>query len=99
MDADTLVAALAEENIARLSTIPGVGKKTAERMAVELKDKVADLVPEAAPGPTGLRYDVVSALENLGYRRRDAERAFDRVEEPADTFEDLLRQTLRVLAG
>ena len=100
MDAYTLIEAIGEENVVRLSTIPGVGKKTAERMVVELKDKVAEMAPAAVPaGPRGVRHDVLSALENLGYRRRDAERALDKVEEPSDTFEELLRQTLRVLAG
>jgi Holliday junction DNA helicase RuvA len=100
MEADVLTAAIAEGNVARLSTIPGVGKKTAERMALELKDKVEELAPAAvAAGPRGVRQDVLSALENLGYRRRDAERALDKVESPADEFEDLLKQTLRVLAG
>lgn len=100
MEVDVLTAAIAEENIARLSTIPGVGKKTAERMALELKDKVAELAPATSGGgPRGLRQDVLSALENLGYRRRDAERALDKVEAPADDFEALLKQTLRVLAG
>jgi len=100
MEADVLAAAIAEKNTARLSTIPGVGKKTAERMVLELKDKVEDLAPATASvGPRGVRQDVLSALENLGYRRRDAERALDKVEEPADEFEDLLRQTLRILAG
>jgi Holliday junction DNA helicase RuvA len=100
MEVDTLVGAIAEENVARLSTIPGVGRKTAERMALELKDKVTELSPAAVPGgPQGIRQDVLSALVNLGYRRRDAERALDKVEEPADHFEEMLRQTLRVLAS
>ncbi|MFQ5745418.1 MAG: Holliday junction branch migration protein RuvA [Acidobacteriota bacterium] len=100
MEVDTLVAALAEEDIARLATIPGVGQKTAERMALELKDKVLELAPAAvAAGPRGVREDVLSALVNLGYQRRVAERALEKVEEPSEQFEQLLRQTLRVLAG
>jgi Holliday junction DNA helicase RuvA len=100
MEVDVLTAAIADGDIARLSTIPGVGKKTAERMALELKDKVEAMAPAAAPSsPRGVRQDVLSALENLGYRARDAERALDKVTEPADDFETLLRQTLRVLAG
>ncbi len=68
-------------------------------MALELKEKVEGLVPvTAAAGPRGVRNDVLSALENLGYRPRDAERALDKVEAPADQFEGLLKQTLRVLA-
>ncbi len=99
MDTDLLIGAIVNADIARLSTIPGVGKKTAERMALELKEKVEGLVPvTAAAGPRGVRNDVLSALENLGYRPRDAERALDKVEDPADQFEDLLKQTLRVLA-
>lgn len=100
MEVDVLTAAIADGDIARLSTIPGVGKKTAERMALELKDKVAELAPVASPeSPRGVRQDVLSALENLGYRARDAERAIDKVKDPAEDFETLLRQTLRVLAG
>lgn len=99
MEVEVLTAAIAEGDIARLSTTPGVGKKTAERMALELKDKVEDLAPAAAAGgPRGIRHDVLSALENLGYRPRDAHRALDKVQDPAAGFEDLLRQTLRVLA-
>jgi Holliday junction DNA helicase RuvA len=100
MEADVLASAIADGDIARLTTIPGVGKKTAERMALELKDKVEEMAPAASPeSPRGVRQDVLSALENLGYRTRDAERALDKVTEPADDFETLLRQTLRVLAG
>lgn len=100
MEVDVLTAAIADGDIARLSTTPGVGKKTAERMALELKDKVEDLAPAASAGsPRGVRHDVLSALENLGYRPRDAGRALDKVQDPATGFEDLLRQTLRVLAG
>jgi Holliday junction DNA helicase RuvA len=99
MESDGLVSAIAHQDIARLTTIPGVGKKTAERMALELKDKVleiGDVKPEA--GRTGVREDVVSALVNLGYRPRDAEAALKKVEDPAADLESLLRQTLRVLA-
>jgi len=100
MEAQTLVKAIAAEDIARLPTIPGGGKKTAERMTLELKDKVDELVPdEELGGPRGLRNDVVSALVNLGYRRRDAERAVDKVEDPSEHFEALLKQTLRMLAS
>lgn len=99
MEVEVLTAAIVDGDIARLSTTPGVGKKTAERMALELKDKVEDLAPAASAGsPRGVRHDVLSALENLGYRPRDAHRALDKVDDPATGFEDLLRQTLRVLA-
>lgn len=99
MESDMLVGAIADQDVARLTTIPGVGKKTAERLALELKDKVVDLVPAAREvSGIGVRDDVVSALVNLGYRKRDAEAALKKVEDPADDFETLLRQTLRMLA-
>jgi Holliday junction DNA helicase RuvA len=100
MEVDTLVGAIADENVARLSTIPGVGRKTAERMVLELKDKVTELAPSVVSGgPQGVRHDVLSALANLGYRPRDADRALEKVEDPSERFEELLRQTLRVLAS
>ena len=69
-------------------------------MALELKEKVDDLVlATAETGLRSVRQDVLSALENLGYRRRNAERALKKVEDPSDQFEDLLKQTLRVLAS
>ncbi len=99
MESDALVASIANSDIARLTSIPGVGRKTAERMALELKEKVLDLMPAARETTvTGVRDDVLSALLNLGYRRRDAEAALQQVEEPAENFETLLRQTLRMLA-
>ena len=99
MESDTLVSSIADSDITRLMSIPGVGRKTAERMALELKDKVLDVMPAARETTvTGMRDDVLSALLNLGYRQRDAEAALKGVEEPADDFETLLRQTLRMLA-
>lgn len=77
-----LVGAIAASNVKRLSSIPGVGKKLAERLGVELKDKVAGILPassaapvEAAPEPGGLLEDAVGALLNLGYRKPQAEAA------------------------
>lgn len=99
MESDTLVSSIADSDIVRLTSIPGVGRKTAERMALELKDKVLDVMPAARETTvTGVRDDVLSALLNLGYRRRDAEAALKGVAKPADDFETLLRQTLRMLA-
>jgi Holliday junction DNA helicase RuvA len=99
-----LVGALRTGDIVRLTRIPGVGKKTAERLVVELKDKMTGLegvepaLEEAHPGP---REDLLSALVHLGYSRSEAERgvakALDRGGE--GSFEELLRRTLRVLSG
>lgn len=78
-----LAAAVSNRNLARLTSIPGVGTKTAERLLMELKDKVAKLSalvgPKPSPNPVlpleGLSRDVVSALINLGYSRNEAEKA------------------------
>ncbi len=105
IEAPELVAALRASDVARLTRIPGVGKKTAERLVLELKDKVQGLAAaeEAAPpGPaSSAKEDVVSALVHLGYSRPEAERGVDRSLKEDDTgrFEDLLRRTLRVLSG
>lgn len=103
MDPETLVAALARGDVARLATIPGVGKKTAERMVLELKDKIADLaLPGPAPTPAAATADdeLLAALENLGYRRREAERAVAAVarEHPDAELPERLRRTLKRLA-
>ena len=100
-----LVTAVQRADIARLTRIPGVGKKTAERIVLELKDRLADVpaAPDAAGAPpsTGdrLRSDLVSALENLGYHRPLAERAVDATRKPDGdaTFEDALKSALREL--
>jgi Holliday junction DNA helicase RuvA len=100
-----LVTALRGGDIARLNRIPGVGKKTAERLVLELKDKVqpepdGDVapLPVAAPGPGE---DLALALLHLGYTRQDAERGAERAlrEGADDRFEDLLRRALQLLSG
>ncbi len=106
---EELAQAIAEANLARLTAIPGIGRKTAERLVLELKSQVTPfLLPEqahAAPEAgkvDGLQEDVLSALVNLGYPRPAAEKAFTlavRSGECQRTFEDLLRHTLRRLAG
>ena len=101
-----LVDAVRASDVARLTGIPGVGRKTAERIVLELKDKLpaaaaADEAGEAAETDgRGLRGDVVSALLNLGYPRSPAERAVTAALErgPGD-FDAALRQALRELAG
>jgi len=101
-----LVAAVQRADVARLTAIPGVGRKTAERIVLELKDRLAHLVVPAgameAAGPsTGerLRDDLVSALVNLGYHRPIAERAVDAILKTtgAPTFEQALKAALREL--
>jgi Holliday junction DNA helicase RuvA len=104
IEAPELVDALRTSDVPRLTRIPGVGKKTAERLVLELKDKVPVLAapsePAAAPARGGLKEDLVSALANLGYSRPEAERGVDgALREGEGRFEDLLRRALRVLSG
>ena len=105
IEAPELIEAIRSGDLARLTRIPGVGKKTAERLLVEIKDKIVRLAPEpetAAPAPAlGLEDDLISALANLGYSRPEAKRGVERAlrDSPEGRFEDLLRQTLRILSG
>ena len=99
-----LVSAVQRGDIARLTRVPGVGKKTSERIVLELKDRLAKLSMPAgalAVEPAGgrLRDDLLSALQNLGYQRVAAEKAVDTVlASAADaTFEQALRGALREL--
>ncbi len=102
IEAPDLVTALRTNDLARLTRIPGVGKKTAERLVLELKDKLQDLPSSAEPptAPGGAADDVVSALVHLGYSRPEAERAAERAmrEHSDGRFEDLLRFALQVVA-
>lgn len=95
-----LVQAIAAGDLVRLSSIPGVGKKTAERMVLELRDKVRELAVPAAVAAGPGDEDLVSALVNLGYRRPQAERAVveARRAEPEADFSDLLRASLKRLS-
>lgn len=102
-----LVRSVQQGDVARLTGIPGVGKKTAERMVVELRDNLpniasADTVPASLikGEADDLRGDVISALLNLGYHRQLAEKAIKTALNGSDdlVFEDLLRQALRELA-
>jgi Holliday junction DNA helicase RuvA len=101
-----LVQAIQRGDVARLTAIPGVGKKTSERIVLELKDRLPPVrVAEAgaAPGgsePSPLREDVLSALVNLGYHRPLAEKAVDTAVKtaPDADFERTLKQALRELA-
>ena len=94
---EDLVGAIKRSDLARLTAIPGVGKKTAERIILELKDKFQDFA-EAQAKPA-VEVDVLSALENLGYNRALAEgalrRAADGDRDPA--FDVLFKRTLQIL--
>ena len=103
MAADEMVSAIRGNDVARLTRIPGIGKKTAERMVLELRDKLpAEGVAESAvmPARSAVEEDVLSALMNLGYQRPAAERALASVEKngKSSSFEIMFRQTLAVLS-
>ncbi len=106
MNVEELVPAIRTGDLARLTRIPGVGRKTAERIVVELKDKLDAVVVEAAEkpapsSPAGVEADVISALVNLGYDARTAESAVAeaRREAGAANFEKLLRSALQTLSA
>lgn len=100
-----LVRAIRAQDVARLTAIPGVGKKTAERIGLELKDRLPPSLHAAADTAKPetvedqLRADLVSALLNLGYQRNAAEKAIDKVlrDAPEAPFEEALRAVLRAL--
>jgi len=100
-----LMRAIRSSDVARLTRIPGVGKKTAERVVLELKDRLpqpAAAEPAAAPHPDDdVRADLLSALVNLGYHRANVEKTVDKVLHAAEnrSFEALLRETLKLLIG
>lgn len=108
LEVDELQAAIARGDVARLTKIHGVGKKTAERLVLELKEKVKLLAPESGPTPSGKKAakptsavgDLVSALVNLGYKEAQAEQAAQLAEERAGAeapFELLFREALKSL--
>ena len=100
MAADAMVAAIRDNDIAKLTRIPGIGKKTAERMVLELRDKLEGLAAVPAAKASPLEEDVLSALVNLGYQRPAAERALERAATngKGESFEKLFRETLALLA-
>lgn len=112
MSADEMIASIRTNNLARLTLIPGVGRKTAERLVIELRDKIASLSspeleeefapagPPMTPSEDVARSDALSALVNLGYQRSAAEKAITAAlaEEGDVTVESLLRRSLRRLA-
>ena len=105
MSVEELVPAIRGGDLGRLTRIPGVGRKTAERIVVELKDKLEAVAIEseksAAASPAGIEADVASALVNLGYDARTAENAVAEAkrEAGAGNFEKLLRAALQALSA
>jgi Holliday junction DNA helicase RuvA len=109
MSADEIILAIRSNDLARLTSIPGVGRKTAERLVVELRDKVGELSAardssldgkRTAVASDGLFDDALSALINLGYQRAAAERALQKAAEEGTeiSVQKLLRRSLQILA-
>jgi holliday junction DNA helicase RuvA len=113
MSADELIAAIKNNNLARLTLIPGVGRKTAERLIVDLRDKMTALAASEVAVDTGagleapipsseddVRSQALSGLLNLGYQKSAAEKAIDSAlsEDGEVTVESVLRRGLRKLA-
>jgi len=104
MSVEELVPAIRTGDVARLTKIPGVGRKTAERMVVELKDKLeaVAIAGEKLPASkAGVDVDVISALTNLGYDGRAAENAVAEAKRSVGvtSFEKLLKAALQELSG
>jgi holliday junction DNA helicase RuvA len=105
MDPRELMTSVQRGDVARLTGIPGVGKKTSERIVLELRDRLAQLpggAPAASAPPNGadrVRRDLLSALQNLGYHRPQAEKAIDATLQTMSnpTFEHALKAALREL--
>jgi len=109
MSADEIVAAIRSNDLGRLTAIPGVGRKTAERLVIELRDKVGELAVAAGAAaaisadelPADAVFDdALSALVNLGYQKSAAERALKKVVQDGTEMpvQKLLRRSLQVLA-
>ncbi len=101
-----LIAAIHQEDLVRLTSISGIGKKTAERMIVELKDKLLDLLDQSSLKETSalktknqIERDVLSALLNLGYNRHEIEKTLERISFKENiAFEQALKESLQTLS-
>ncbi|MBC7900876.1 MAG: Holliday junction branch migration protein RuvA [Saprospiraceae bacterium] len=107
MSGDEIISAILTDDLARLVTIPGIGRKTAERLVIELRDKVGELSDGSAPRTSTSQVpadsvfdDALSALVNLGYQKNAAEKALQQaVKDGAEmSVQKLLRAALQTLA-
>jgi Holliday junction DNA helicase RuvA len=103
MAADEMVGAIRGNDVARLTRIPGIGKKTAERMVLELRDKLPAAGPSAVPAVSVIsatEEDVLSALVNLGYQRSAAEKALVSAAKDGENrpFDVMFREALAALS-
>jgi Holliday junction DNA helicase RuvA len=102
IEARELARAVADGDVARLTRVPGVGKKTAERLVLELKEKLVALARAGAPAAPagGVMEQLAQALVGLGYKAPQAEQAVEALRPPADRpLDELLREALKLLRG
>jgi Holliday junction DNA helicase RuvA len=97
LSVDELAQAVALQETGRLTRVPGIGKKTAERLLLELKGKLADALPVVASSPAGVAHDALNALLALGYSDKEALPALKQLPEDL-SLEDAIRQALKLLA-
>ena len=98
---EDLAEAVRASDVARISLVPGIGKKTALRITMELQDKLEKREKLLAGKGSPEKEDLLSALQNMGFRRKEAERAVDQTlaaNKPGTEFEKLLRDALKRLA-
>jgi holliday junction DNA helicase RuvA len=106
LPAEELRAALARGDVQRLATVPGIGKKTAERLILELREKIGPVGQSEAPGlpaadrqaTSDIRDDALSALVNLGYKENLSRKALESLApQPGVGLEEILKQALKIL--
>ncbi len=103
ISANELTLAIIEGNISRIVSVPGVGKKTAERIIIELRDKMSVIGETDVEGTTihgGIREDALAALISLGYNKKSAEQTVRKImeENPAATLEEIIKRSLSNLS-
>ena len=100
---DEFIQCIHQQNTTLLTKLPGIGKKTAERLVVEMKDSLLQL-PQSAKQqeryPIGVREqdEAIKALESLGYKPQEAIKAINKIDDGSKTCEQLIRQALQILA-
>jgi Holliday junction DNA helicase RuvA len=98
IDAKGLKRVITESDVQALSSVPGIGKKTAERIILELKDKFdEEIITDHVEEENNFKNDVLSALVNLGYKKQECTLAIRKFSSDFNDFESLLKQCLKVL--
>lgn len=97
---EAFIQCIHEKNAAMLTQLPGIGKKTAERLIVEMKDKLDGLSAQISDDVRSIshQHDAISALEALGYKRQLASKVLQDIDDGMKTSEQLIRQALQVLS-